>query len=157
MAEGKEIDDRVTNDEEEVKAFIKEHMAKGNAVVAFPEGGLGVVVLAIRRYVTGYSYYRSQCPEGSMWLSSRNASWVHVCLKLQGVNPDEFLDTATVHYEWKKRLNQRICYPISCIVYNPEPWKPFPSRASCERFIENKIFPLFVRSVIKDVENKSIT
>jgi len=128
------------------REFVTKFLNQGYAIIAYPCGGLGVFIHALRTKPETKIYRRIySLPDYAHWLSTKECNWAYTCLRMQRLDPDNYINPATVHGDWKKRLWQGVCYPVASIIINPRQSGKPPSRAECEEFILNVVFQLLER------------
>ena len=74
-----------------------------------------------------------------VWLSSTGVSDTRKCLRIQGLEPSDYITPATVHGEWKVQKHQGIVYAIKSkdVTDYANPSKPIPASWEVERLFEN--------------------
>lgn len=71
-----------------------------------------------------------------VWLSAQGVADVREHLKLQGLQPTDYITPATVHGNWKVTMHQGIIYAteIKDITRQANPHKPFPSSTEIQSY-----------------------
>jgi hypothetical protein len=75
-----------------------------------------------------------------VWLTTKAKQDVRSCLEVQGLEPSDYITSATVHGDWKITMHQGIIYAKSVkdITREADPSKPVPSSRDISLLFEEK-------------------